>query len=109
MIPLAQDRTLKQRLKHPPHREQIIKRAERPRRRLDRAPQISPRGRDHQMTAVRQHHDQLQPTMTVHPTHQLKRAALPRVTRPKNPHRRRETIEVGLMSCLPSIAFSTTP
>ena len=53
------------------------------------------------MAAVRQHQDQLQPAAAAHPPHQLKRAALPCMTRPQHPHRRREAIEMGSVSCLP--------
>jgi hypothetical protein len=60
------------------------------------------------MAAIRQHQDQLQAAAPMHPAHQLKRAALQWVTRPHHPDRWRETIEVGSVSCLPSIEFSTT-
>jgi hypothetical protein len=109
IIPLAQDDTLKQRLEHPPRRQQIIKRSQRARPgRFDRALQIGPRRRHHQVAAVRQHHDQLEPAAAAHPSHQLKRAALPRVTRPQHPHRRREAIEVGSVSRLPLIVSTTS-
>jgi len=108
IIPLAQDDTLNQRAEDSARRQQILKRSQRARpRRLDRALQIGPRRRHHQVAAVRQHHDQLQPAATAHPPHHLKRAALPRVTRPHNPHRRREAIEVGSLSCLPLRRFRT--
>jgi hypothetical protein len=113
MIALGEDDTVQQRLQHPPDREQIIKRGQRARlgrlRRGGRRLKIRPRGRNEQRAAVRQHHDQLQPAPAAHPTPQLKRAALPRMRTPNDPHRRREAIEVGLVSCLPSIGFSTTP
>jgi len=106
IIALRPDDTLKQRHQHPPCREQIAKRTERPgQRRLDRALQISPRGRNHQVAAVGQHHDQLQPPTAAHPAHQLKRLSLPRVTRANDPHPRREAIEVGSVSCLPLRRF----
>jgi len=106
IIALGQDD--KQRLQDPPRRQQIIKRAERSsRRRLDRAPQVGPPGRDQQMAAVWQHQDQLQHPPAAHPPHQLKRAALPRMTRAHHPHRRREAIEVGLVSCPPSPASTS--
>jgi len=109
IIPLAQDDTLNQRVQDSARSQQIVKRSQRARPgRFDRALQIRPRRRHHQVAAVRQHQDQIEPAATAHPPHQLKRAALPRVTRPHDPHRRREAVEVGSVSCLPSIAFSTT-
>jgi hypothetical protein len=38
------------------------------------------------MAGVRQDQDQLQPPAPMHPTHQLKRLSLPRVTGPDDPH-----------------------
>jgi predicted metal-dependent phosphoesterase TrpH len=109
IIPLAQDDTLNQRVQDSARSQQIVKPSQRARPgRFDRALQIRPRRRHHQVAAVRQHQDQLEPAATAHPPHQRKRTALPRVTRPHNPHRRREAIEVGSVSCLPSIGFSTT-
>jgi hypothetical protein len=109
IIPLAQDDTRNQRVQDSARRQQIVKRSQRARPgRFDRALQIRPRRRHHQVAAVRQHQDQLEPAAAAHPPHQLKRAALPRVTRPHNPHRRREAIEMGSVWCLPLIAFSTT-
>ena len=52
--------------------------------RRGRALQIRPRRRHQQMAAVGQHQDQLQPPTAAHPPHQLKRAALPRMTRPQH-------------------------
>jgi predicted metal-dependent phosphoesterase TrpH len=93
----------------PPRRQQILQRAQRPRHsRAHRALQISPRRRDQQPAAIRQHQDQLQPPAAAHPPDQLKRAARLRVARPHHPHARRKAIEVGLVSCLLSIGFSTT-
>jgi hypothetical protein len=109
IIAPGQDNTLDQRLQHPPRLQEIVKGAQHPRRRRPgRAPQVSPRGRDHQMAAVRQHQDQLQPAAPAHPPHQLKRTALPRMPRPHDPHPRRKAIEVGSVSRLPLTAFSTT-
>jgi len=109
MIALGQDDTLEQRLEHPSRGEQIPKRAQRPRPdRPRRGLQIGPRGRDHQMTGVRQDQDQLQPPAPVHPAHQLKRLSLPRMRASDDPHRRREAIEVGLVSCVPSISSATS-
>jgi hypothetical protein len=71
--------------------------------------EICPFCGDQQATAVPKHHDQLKLALAAHPARQLERAALKRVTRPHDPHRRREAIEVGSVSCLLSIAFSTTP
>jgi hypothetical protein len=105
IIPLAQDDTLNQRVQDSARSQQIVKRSQRARPgRFDRALQIGPRRRHHQVAAVRQHQDQLEPPATAHPPHQLKRTALPRVTRPHNPHRHREAVEVGSLSRLPSIA-----
>src|ERR1039458_130273 len=91
---------------HPtPHRQQAPHRPPRPRlERLDRTLQIRPRRRDQQPTAVRQHQDQLQPPPAAHPPDQLERAALQRMPLPNDPDRRREPIEVGLVSCLPLIS-----
>jgi hypothetical protein len=109
MIALSQDGTLKHRLQDPPRRQQIIQRPQRPRLdRLGSGLQVSPRGRDHQVAAVRQHQDQLELTPPAHPPHPLKRAALPRMPTPDDPDRRREAIEMGSVSCLPSTEFSTT-
>jgi len=109
MIALGQDNTVKQRPEHPSRRQQILKRPQRPRDRLAvRDLQVGPRGRDHQMAAVRQHHDQLQPTTAAHPPHQLKRLTVPCVMSADDPHRPREAIEVGSVSCLPSIASATS-
>ena len=48
------------RVQDPPRGEQIIERPHRPDlRRSGRGAQIGPRRRDHQVAAVRQHHDQL--------------------------------------------------
>jgi predicted metal-dependent phosphoesterase TrpH len=105
IIPLAQDDTLNQPVQDSARSQQIVKRSQRARPgRFDRALQIRPRRRHHQVAAVRQHQDQLEPAATAHPAHQRKGAALPRMTRPHDPHRRREAIEVGSVSCLPSIA-----
>jgi hypothetical protein len=101
--PLGQDDTINQPIQDASHGEQISERSQRPRLdRLGRGLQVGPHRRHHQMAAVRQHEDQLQPTPPAHPPHQLKRAALPRMPRPHDPHRRREAIEVGSVSCLPS-------
>jgi hypothetical protein len=108
MIALAQDDTLEQRLEHPSRREQIVKRAQRPRPdRLRCGLQIGPRGRDHQMTGVRQDQDQLKAPAPVHPAHQLKRLPLPRMRAADDPDRWREAIEVGLVSCVPSRRYRT--
>jgi hypothetical protein len=105
IIAPGQDDTLDQPLQHPPRLQEIVKGAQRPRRRRPgRPPQVGPRGRDHQMAAVWQHHDQLEPAASAHPPHQLKRAVLPRMPRPHDPHPRRKAIEVGNVSCLPLIA-----
>jgi len=83
MIALGQDDTLQQRLEHSSRGEQVLKRAQRSRPdRLGRGLQIGPRGRDHQMTGVRQDQDQLQTPAPVHPAHQLKRLSLPRMRAP---------------------------
>jgi hypothetical protein len=96
-------------VQHPSRGQQVLDRAQHPRlRRPHRAFQIRPRCRHQQPAAVGQHKDQLQPPPTTHPPDQLKRAALQRMSRPHHPHHRREAIEVGLVSCLLSIAFSTT-
>ncbi|HEY2202205.1 MAG TPA: hypothetical protein VGH56_09955 [Solirubrobacteraceae bacterium] len=106
MIALGQDDTVQQRIQHPPGREQIIKRGQRARlgrlRRGARGFKVRPRGRNEQRAAVGQHHDQLQPAPAAHPASQLERAAFPRVAGPDYSNRRREAIEVGLVSCLPS-------
>jgi hypothetical protein len=107
--PLLKQTGTQHAVQHPPHRQQVPHRAHRPRlERLDRTLQIRPRRREQQPTAVRQHQDQLQPPPAAHPPDQLERAALQRMPLPNDPDRRREPIEVGLVSCLPSIAFSTT-
>jgi hypothetical protein len=58
--------------------------------------------------AVLEHQYQLKLAPTAHPAGELKRAALKRVAGPYDPDGRREAIEVGSVSCLLSIAFSTT-
>jgi hypothetical protein len=109
IIPLAQDDTLNQRVQDSARRQQILKRSQRARPgRFDRALQIGPRRRHHQVAAVRQDQDQLQSAAAAHPPHQLKRAALPRMTRPHDPHGCREAVEVGSVSCLPLTASLTT-
>jgi len=70
--------------------------------------EICPFCGDEQATAVLKHEDQIELAPPAHPAGQLERAALKRVARAHNPDRRREAIEVGSVSCLPSIAFSTT-
>jgi hypothetical protein len=108
IISLPADDTLQQRLQHPPRGEEIIKRPQRPGRwRLGRRLQVGPGGREQQTAAIRELDDQLQPPVTAHPPDQLKRAALPRVSRPQHPNRRRVAIEVGLVSCLPSPASTS--
>jgi hypothetical protein len=108
IIALGQDDTRKQRLEHPPRREKIIQRRQRPTvRRSRHCLKVGPHGRDHQVAAVRQHDDQLQPTAAPHPPHQPKRAALPRMPSPDDPHRRRKAIEMGSVSCLPLTASTT--
>jgi hypothetical protein len=103
IIPLDPDNTIEQRIEHPSCPKQIIKRPQRARRRwAGWALEIGPRGRHEQMAAIRQHHDQLQPPMPMHPADQLERAALPRMPRPHDPYRSRKAIEVGLVSCSPS-------
>jgi hypothetical protein len=80
IISLGQDDTPNQRPQDLSHRQQIRERSERARhRRSRRRLQIGPGGWDQQMTAVRQHQDQLQPPPPAHPAHQLERATLPRV------------------------------
>jgi hypothetical protein len=107
IIALGPDALLKQRIEHPSRAEQCIQRPQRPRReRAGRALEIRPRGRHEQMAAVRQHHDQLQALMPVHPADQLKRPALPCMPRPHDPDRSREAIEVGLVSCSSSQALT---
>jgi hypothetical protein len=109
IISRGQDDTLNQRPQDPPRSEQIIKRSERPDLRPPgRRVQVRPHRRDHQVAAIGQHQDQLQSAATAHPAQQLKRPALPRMTRPQNPDCRREAIEVGLVSCLPSPALTIT-
>jgi hypothetical protein len=105
-------------VEHATHRQQILKRAQRllatcratsrRRRRHRLTLQIGPRRRNQQPAAIRQHQNQLQPPTTAHPPDQLKRATLQRMARPHDPDRRREAIEVGSVSCLLSIEFSTT-
>jgi len=70
--------------------------------------EICPLCGDEQATAVLKHEDQLELAPPAHPAGQLERAAPKRVARAHNPDRRREAIEVGSVSCLPSIGFSTT-
>jgi hypothetical protein len=101
--------SLQHTIEHSPRRQQVLQRPERPRRRrVGVTLEIRPFCRDKQGAAVRKHHDQLQLTPAAHPARQLKRAALQRVTRAHDPDGRREAIEVGSVSCLPSIGFSTT-
>jgi len=110
IIAPGQDDTLDQRLQHPPRLQEIVKRAQRPRRRRPgRAPQVSPRGRDHQMASVWQHHDQLELAASAHPPHQLKRAVLPRMPHPHDPHPLRKAIEMGSLSSLPLTRSITVP
>jgi len=68
---------------------------------------ICPLCRDKQGAAVLEDQDQLQLAPAAHPARQLKRAALQRVTRAHDPDGRREAIEVGSVSCLPSTACTT--
>ena len=70
--------------------------------------EICPFCGDEQATAVLKHEDQIELAPPAHPAGQLERAALKRVACAHNPDRRREAIEVGSVSCLPSIAFNTT-
>jgi len=88
-------------VQHTPRSQQIRQRAQRPgRQRRGVTLQIGPRRRYQQAAAVRQHDEQLELPAAAHPPDQLKRAALQRVPWPHDPHRRREAIEVGLVSCL---------
>ncbi len=101
--------SLQHAIEHSPRRQQVLQRPERPRRwRLGVALEIRPICGDKQGAAVVKHHDQLQLAPAAHPASQLKRAALQRVTCAHDPDGRREAIEVGSLSCLLSIAFSTT-
>ena len=70
--------------------------------------EICPGGRNEQGTAIRQHQDQLKLTPAAHPAGEPKRAALQPMAGPHNSDRRREAIDVGSVSCLPSTGFSTT-
>ena len=70
--------------------------------------EICPFCGDEHATAVLKHEDQIELAPPAHPAGQLERAAQKRVARAHNPDRRREAIEVGSVSCLPSIAFNTT-
>jgi len=70
--------------------------------------EICPICGDEQATAVLKHEDQLELAPAAHPAGQLERAALKRMARAHNPDQRREAIEVGSVSCLPSIGSSTT-
>ena len=88
IIARGQDDTLNQRRKHPPRGQQILKQTQRPcPDRLRHGLQISPHSRNHQMAGVRKDQDQLQPSVAVHPAHQLKRLSLPRMRAPNDPHR----------------------
>ncbi|HEY3728292.1 MAG TPA: transposase [Solirubrobacteraceae bacterium] len=90
-------------VQHPPHRQQIPDRTKRTRRlRSGATLQISPRRRNERPAAIRPHQQQLQPTSPAHPPGQLKRTPLQRMARPNHPDHRREAIEVGSVSCLPS-------
>jgi hypothetical protein len=96
-------------VQHLPRRQQVLQRAQRSRHhRTHRTLEVRPRRRHRQSAAVVQHQNQLQPSAAAHPPDQLKRAALQRMTRPHHPHARREAIEVGLVSCLPSTKSATT-
>jgi hypothetical protein len=91
-------------VQHTSHRKQILGRAQRARgRRPGLTPQIGPRRRDPGAAAVRPHQQQIEPPAAAHPPDQLKRASIERMTRPRHPNRRRESFEVGSLSCLPSI------
>jgi hypothetical protein len=101
--------SLQHTIKHSPRRQQVLQRPERPCRwRVSVALQIRPFCRDKEGAAVLKHQDQLQLAPAAHPARQPERAALKRVACPHNTDRRREAIEVGSVSCLLSIAFSTT-
>jgi hypothetical protein len=101
--------SLQHTIEHSPRHQQVLQRPERPRRRrVGVAHEICPFCRHKEGAAVRQHQDQLQLAPATHPARQLKRAALQRVTRAHDPDRRRKAIEVGSVSCLLSIEFSTT-
>ena len=87
IIALGQDDTLEQRLQHPPRREQILQRAQRPRRRRPgRAPpgRSTPPGSSAWLPSGSTRISSSR-AAAAHPPHQLKRAALPRVTRAARP------------------------
>jgi hypothetical protein len=90
-------------VQHPSHRQQILERPQRPRRRRPSAHQVRPGRRNERAAAVRQHEQQLEPAIPAHPADQLKRAALQRVPGARDPDRRREAIEVGSVPCLLSM------
>jgi hypothetical protein len=105
----GQDATPQHTVEHAARLEQIGERGKRPAARpLAGRLEIRPPGRDQRAAAVRQDEDQLEPTPTAHPADQLKRAARQWVTRPHDPHRLRETLEVGSVSCVPSTKSRTT-
>jgi hypothetical protein len=105
----GQDATPQHTVEHAARLEQIGERGKRARSRpLGGRLEISPPGRNQRAAAVRQHQDQAQRATAAHPADQLKRAALQWVTRPHDPHRLREAVEVGSVSCLPSTASTTT-
>jgi hypothetical protein len=98
--------SLQHAIEHPPRRQQVVQRPERPCRwQVGVALEIRPFCGDKQGAAVLKHQDQLQLAPAAHPARQLKRAALQRVTRAHDPDGRREAIEVGSVSCLPLIPF----
>jgi hypothetical protein len=108
-MPRGQDATPQHTVEHAARLKQIGEPGKRARRRpLGGRLEIGPPGRDQRAAAVRQHQDQAQRATAAHPADQLQRAALQWVTRPHHPHRLRKAVEVGSVSRLPSIAFSTT-
>ena len=85
----------------PNFRHPHVQRGQRPRpRRLDRCLEIGPGRRDQRAAAARAREGQLEPSVPAHPAHQLERTALQWMTRTDDPHRRREAVEVGSVSCL---------
>jgi hypothetical protein len=109
-MPRGQDATPQHTVEHTARLEQIGERGKRARRRLlGGRLEVGPPHRDQRAAAVRKDQDETQRATAAHPTDQLKGAALQWVTRPHDPHRLREAVEVGSVSCLPSIEFSTTP
>jgi hypothetical protein len=93
----------KQRGDHPHRVQQIRQRSQRAR--LDHVPgclRVGPPGRHQRLAAIRQHHQQLQHTVPVHPTKHRKRLPFKGVSAAGHPNRDGQRLETGSVSQLRS-------